>query len=62
MLLKYSFRAKNFDTLSHLGKRYLSSDVRILVLPPVSLVDEKLKTVVSGLRPAQKGKNPFEKD
>jgi hypothetical protein len=38
----------------YLMKRF-SSNVRIEVCPKVSLVDQKIRTVVSGLRPSQKG-------
>ena len=33
----------------------LSTDVQILVSPKVSLVDELVNTIVTGLKPGQKG-------
>ena len=57
MLAKGFLSLTNFASASsNFGKRLISSDVRILILPPSSLVDEKVRTLVTGLQPSQKGK------
>jgi hypothetical protein len=45
----------NSNGVSQCVKRFMSG-VTIQVSPKVSLVDQKVKTIVTGLRPAQKGK------
>ena len=48
--------SRPFTVVAQLQRRLLS-DVVIDVSPRVSLIDERVKTVVSGLQPKQKGES-----
>ena len=52
-LLKSGILLRNLYNVCSISR--VSTDVQILVSPKVSLVDELVNTIVTGLKPGQKG-------